>query len=145
MWKCKYCGQVVDNKQDECFNCGTGRNWSPPTDAQLSAASDDGMLTTQAANNTGPIPEVITGFLRVMGIAAAVIGLIAGLLVLMDAPAAPGRTLPYGDAPQNPIRTLYLVFGWAQIIGGLTAGALLYAVAGIGDAVRDLWKAQRKR
>lgn len=132
MWTCKSCGHQVEDNLDECSNCGTGINWSPPTDAQLSSdISNSGTLTTQTASNTGPIPEVLTTFLRITGIAVAIIGLIAGLIVLTD-------------TPQNPLSTLYLMVGLAQIIGGLTAGALLYAVAGIGDAVRDLWKAQHK-
>ncbi|MDX6272328.1 MAG: hypothetical protein QOD28_3551 [Acidobacteriota bacterium] len=144
MWECKYCGHKTnDDNLQECPNCGTGKDWKPPADVQ--AFNQE--VPEAPATSAVPIDTAMTTFLRLAGMALALFGIMAGIMILSNAPAAPASTVPlYGDPLptqiQSATRTVYLVLGWAQIIGGVTGGVLLYTVACIGDAVRDLWKAQ---
>lgn len=40
MWKCKKCNETVDDEFDSCWNCGTGKDGSPPQDSFNSAKDD---------------------------------------------------------------------------------------------------------
>ena len=146
MWECKYCGHQTEGNLHECANCGTGKDWTPPADVQ--AFNQD--VTEAPTTSAVPIDTAMTTFLRLAGIALALFGIMEGIMILSNAPATPASTVPlYGDPLptqiQSATRTVYLVLGWAQIIGGVTGGVLLYTVAGIGEAVRDLWVAQQER
>jgi hypothetical protein len=79
-----------------------------------------------------------------IGYAVAILGTIGGIIVLVNAPAAPSDVaLQFGNDLSAQIRSanrmIYLVAGCAQIVGGITTGIFLYVVAGIGDAVLDSW------
>jgi hypothetical protein len=115
---------------DECWNCGCGVNWSPPKEREPVAADgteSNGSTTSKAA----PFSDSETGLLRFLGFAAAAIGVIGGLITLANIPDAP------------VLNMLYLAIGGAEIVSGVTTGVFLYVVAGIGDAVLDLWTAQQ--
>jgi hypothetical protein len=149
MWTCKYCShEVADDRLDECPNCGTGRNWIPPAETQ-SGTADSGVADTLPTSKAPPFSDTATGFLRIIAFAVAIIGMIAGIIILTNAPNAPSdiavrfRTDDLPTQIQSANRMLYLVVGWAQIMGGVTTGVFLYVVAGIGDAVLDLWRAQQ--
>jgi hypothetical protein len=43
------------------------------------------------------------------------------------------------------VRLSYLSLGLGQIIGGIVTGTLLHVIAGIGDTVLDIWKAQQPK
>jgi len=74
----------------------------------------------------------------------ALIGVIAGIVVLVNAPDAPSDYAKDALTEiQRTNRMVYFVLGWSQTIGGLVAGLLLYVVGGIGQAVLDLWKGQQ--
>ena len=145
MWTCKHCGKEAEDKFDECWNCGCGKNWTPgePTPLQK-------VLEAEATSEEKkpPFSDSATGALRVIGFLAAIAGIAGGIWVLANSPPAPSDiAVRYGnDLPtqiQSANRMVYLVVGWSQIVGGITTGIFLYVVAGIGDAVLDLWAARR--
>lgn len=147
MWKCKSCGQDVENTFDECPNCGTGKNWTPPADVQSFDAAEP---ESPPAAKSSPVNMMATTLLYTVGIGVAAIGVIAGLVTIGYAPDAPNALgVVYGDTLplqiQRTTRMVYLTIGWAQIIGGITVGLLLYTVASIGEAVHDLWRASQDR
>jgi hypothetical protein len=151
MWTCKYCShEVADDRLDEYPNCGTGRNWIPPTEIQ-SVAADSEAAETLPTSKAPPFSDTATGFLRIIAFAVAIIGVIAGIIILTNAPSAPSDIavrFRSDDLPtqiQSANRMLYSAVGWAQIIGGITTGVFLYVVAGIGDTVLDLWRAQQNK
>ena len=144
MWTCKHCGQEADDHYDKCWNCGCGKNWTPgePTALQKVLAAE-----TASERAEPPFSGSATGALRVIAFAFAIVGIIGGIIVLTNSPNAPSDiAVRFGnDLPtqiQSANRMIYLVVGWAQIIGGITTGIFLYVVAGIGDAVLDLWAAR---
>ena len=146
MWTCKHCGKEADDQYDECWNCGCGKNWTPgePTPLQ-------NVLAAEVASSRAkpPLSDSATGALRVIAFAFAIVGILGGIIVLTNSPNAPSETVVrFGNdlltQIQSANRMIYLVVGWAQIIGGITTGIFLYVVAGIGDAVLDLWAAQRR-
>ncbi|HUS11035.1 MAG TPA: hypothetical protein VMZ30_11255 [Pyrinomonadaceae bacterium] len=76
--------------------------------------------------------------------AIGLIGVIAGIIVLANSPDAPSEySRDVLSQIQHTNRMFYLVLGWSQIVGGITTGVFLYVVAGIGEAVLDLWRAQQ--
>jgi hypothetical protein len=138
MWICKHCGHENENNLHECWNCGTGINWVPTTDASasVSASSDEAITPPKAA----PLSNEAASALAAVGIGAGLIGIIAGIIVLVNAPDAPSDSAT--DALTQIQRTnhmVYIVLGWSQIVGGLVTGLLLFVVGGIGQAVVDLW------
>jgi hypothetical protein len=142
MWTCKHCGQENDNNLHECWNCGTGMNWVPPTDAPAPVNSQD--ETTILPDKAAPLSFEAASALTAVGIGIALVGIIAGVIVLVNAPDAPnGYANDTLTEIQRTNRMTYLVLGWSQIIGGLVTGLLLYVVGGIGQVVLDLWKAQQ--
>lgn len=144
MWTCKHCGYENENNLHECWNCGTGKNWVPPTDAPepVSASPED---TTTLSNKAAPFSSEAASALTAVGIAIALIGIIAGLLVLVNAPDAPSDYVKDALTEiQRTNRMVYFVVGWSQIVGGLVTGLLLHVVGGIGQAVLDLWKYQQE-
>lgn len=88
MWTCKHCGYENENNLHECWNCGTGINWVPPTDApeSVSASPED---TTTSPNKAAPLSSEAASALTAVGIGIALIGIIAGIIVLVNAPDAP--------------------------------------------------------
>jgi len=136
MWTCKHCGQEVEDNLHECWNCGTGINWVPPTDAPVFPFEQQ----TTSATESAPLSRDLATALGALGIGIALIGLIAGIIVISNSPEAPSAYS--SDALteiQRANRMTYLVLGWSQIIGGLVSGGLLYVVGGIGQVVVDLW------
>lgn len=143
MWTCKHCGQEVESHIDECSNCGTGINWTPPTGRQKIIQSNEVKKTVLPAKDP-PYSTDSTSILRFVGLAIGIIGVIAGIVVLFNSPEAPSEySRDALSQIQNANRMVYLVVGWSQIVAGITAGVFLYVVAGIGDAVLDLWNAQQ--
>jgi hypothetical protein len=144
MWTCKHCGYDNENNLHECWNCGTGRKWVPPTDAPapVNASPEE---TTTSPNKEAPLSFEAASALTAVGIGIALIGIIAGIVVLINAPDTPSDYAKDALTDiQRTNRMVYLVLGWSQIVGGLVTGLLLYVVGGIGQAVLDLWKAQQK-
>ncbi len=96
-----------------------------------------------------PISTGATGFLQGAGWIVAIIGIIAGIIILFNAPTGPGEiTLKYrsDELPvqiQQTIRTAYLFIGVATIISSIVAGTLLAMIASIGNAVLDIWSMQQ--
>lgn len=147
MWECLYCHHEVADNFDECSNCGTGKNWKPSPDVQ---SFNQEVTETQAATSDAPAFDAgtfssATTLLRFVGFAMALIGVVAGGVILMDAPAERPTPLYGAVSGDSPFRMVYLVIGWAYIVGGLTTGLLFYVVAGIGDAVRDVWRAAQDK
>lgn len=144
MWECQYCHHEVVDNLDECSNCGTGKNWKPSPDVQSFNVEEP----EASATSQDPLGTTAPMLLRILGVAVGVVGVIAGLMVLANAPPAPSAPVVplYGDTMptriQSATRTLYLAIGWGQIIGGIGVGTLLYTVAGIADTVREMWAAQ---
>jgi hypothetical protein len=144
MWTCKHCSRDVSDRDDECWNCGRGKNWKPGEPNPLPE-----VLAAETAIEKPPPPfsDSATGALRVIAFAVAIAGIVGGIVVLTNSPNAPSDiAVQFGnDLPtqiQSANRMIYLVVGWAQIIGAITTGIFLYVVAGIGDAVLDLWAAR---
>jgi|GEM_PF-2164018 len=136
MWTCKHCGQEVETNVHECWNCGTGINWVPPTEAPVFPFEQETTLPPK----TAPLSSDLAGALSALGIAVGIIGAFAGTVVLFNSPEAPSAysTDPLSDI-QRVNRMTYLVLGWSQIVGGLVSGLLLYVVGGIGQVVVELW------
>ena len=136
MWTCKKCGQQgINDEWQECWKCTTGRDWVPPSDWVTPRSS-----TKPVERETAPLSRDLAGALSALGIAVALIGVIAGSVVLSNSPKAPSAYLtdPLSDVARAN-RMVYLVVGWSQIVGGLVTGLLLYVVGGIGQVVVDLW------
>jgi uncharacterized membrane protein len=148
MWTCKHCGEQVRGHFVECSSCGYVKNWSPPTETE-SLSPDAIVPEISSPAKTPPFSDAATGFLRILAFGIAIVGVIAGIVVLANSPTAPSDiAVRFGsnDLPtqiQSANRMLYLAVGWGQIIAGITTGVFLYVVAGIGDAVLDLWTAQQ--
>ena len=143
MWTCKHCGYENENNLHECWNCGTGINWVPPTDAPepVSASPED---MTTSPNRAAPLSSEAASALTAVGIGIALIGIIAGIVVLVNTPDAPSDYATDALAQiQRTNRMVYFVLGWSQIVGGLVTGLLLYVVGGIGQVVVDLWNEQQ--
>lgn len=87
---------------------------------------------------TEPISRAALTFVRIAGWAIAVISVIAGIVVLVNTPESTYI------AGASGVRVIYLAMGWSQIIGGIITGVLLNVVAGIGNAVLDIWNAKQK-
>jgi hypothetical protein len=98
-----------------------------------------------------PISNGTLYFIRSIGWAIAIIGVISGIKILVDAPEAPSDfdIRFYGDKLpvkiEQMVRLSYLSLGLGQIIGGIVTGTLLHVIAGIGDTVLDIWKAQQPK
>jgi hypothetical protein len=143
MWTCKHCGHEVESQFDECSNCGTGINWSPPTKAQAIVETSEAPETLPTSKDP-PYSTDSTAILRFLGFAIGIIGLIGGFIVLFNSPDAPSEySTDALSKIQSANRVVYMVLGWSQIVAGITTGVFLYVVAGIGEAVLDLWKAQQ--
>jgi hypothetical protein len=144
MWTCKHCGQEVENNLSECWNCGTGISWEPPTEASIPDASTT-TSQTERIQKKAPLSVELTGALSAIGLVIGLIGLIGGIVVLYNAPSAPSS---YASDKLSDIqgtnRVMYLALGWSQIISGTITGLLLYIVGRIGEAVLDIWKAQHQ-
>lgn len=140
MWTCKKCGKAgINDEWQECWNCGTGRDWVPPSD--WITPSDTS--ANRIGHKTAPLSADLARALSALGMAVGIVGVFAGGFILANSPEAPSayRT----DAPTEIARAnrmTYLVLGWSQIIGGLVMGLLLFVVGGIGQVVVDLWEAQ---
>lgn len=89
--------------------------------------------------NTEPVSSDALGFLRIAGWAIAVISVIGGVVLLVNTPES-----RYYTTDVIGLRAMYLAIGCSQIVGGLVTGVLLNVVAGIGNAVLDIWKAQQQ-
>jgi uncharacterized membrane protein YvbJ len=136
MWICKHCGHEVDDALNNCPKCKTGKYWGASETEKRSAGI--AVEHAQLIGNRMPISNSAIGFLRFMGIVFAIIGVISGVVILANAPSQ-------NDDIAALFRTIHFAVGFAQIIGGITTGVLLYVVAGIGKAVLDLWEAQKNK
>lgn len=136
MWTCKKCGQQgINDEWQECWNCTTGRDWVPPSDWVTPSAA-----TKPVERETAPLSRDLAGALSALGIAVALIGVIAGAVVLSNSPEAPSAFKTDALTQiERANRMVYLVLGWSQIVGGLVLGLLLFVVGGIGQVVVDLW------
>ncbi len=96
-----------------------------------------------------PISTAATSFLQGAGWIVAIIGIIAGIIILFTAPTGPDETtLKYSSDKlpvqiQQTIRTAYLFIGLATVISSIVAGTLLAMIASIGNAVLDIWSRQQ--
>lgn len=120
----------------------------------LSNEADAGDAVAQPAQpmvKAEPISTEALGFLRVVGSTVAILGIIAGILILVNTPEGPNDTAIKYRSDELPVqihrttRLIYLSLGWGQIIGSIVIGVLLNVVAGIGNAVLDIWKAPQSR
>ena len=141
MWTCKKCGQQrISDEWQECWNCTTGRDWVPPSDWVTPSDAS----ANRVERETAPLSRDLAGALSALGIAVALIGVIAGAVVLSNSPEAPSafRTDTLTQI-ERANRMVYLVLGWSQILGGIVTGLLLHVVGGIGQVVVDLWNTQQ--
>ena len=86
-----------------------------------------------------PISSEAVNILRVSAWVIAIGNIICGIIVLMNTPEYRYAT------DLNNLRTLYLVTGWSQIVGGIIAAAFFHVIAGIAKAVLDLWNPHFKK
>lgn len=133
----------INEEWHECWNCGTGRDWVPPSDWIPPNDENFSQQQTTLRHKTAPLSSDLAGALSALGVAVAVIGVIAGAIVLFNSPEAPSsyRTDALTEI-ERANRMTYLVLGWSQIVGGLVTGLLLHVVGGIGQVVVNLWEAQ---
>jgi hypothetical protein len=139
MWTCKKCGKEgINDEWQECWNCGTGRDWVPPSDWVV--PTNPVAQQTTLSRKTAPLSSDLASALGALGIAVGILGVIAGSVVLFNSPEAPSayRTDALTQI-ERANRMTYLVLGWSQIVGGLVTGLLLYVVGGIGQVVVELW------
>jgi hypothetical protein len=125
-----------NDAREECWNCGTGRDWIPPSDAPATPIEEQNTLSPR----TAPLSSGLARTLSALGMVVGIVGVIAGIMVLSNSPEAPSayRTDALTEIARAN-RMTYLVLGWSQIIGGLVIGLLLFVVGGIGQVVVDLW------
>ena len=98
-----------------------------------------------------PISSGHITFMKVAAWLVMIVGVIGGLITLLNAPKAPEefeRFLPttallYDIKSVN--RIVYVALGWSQIIGSVITGSLLLMVANIGKATLDLWIAHKQK
>src|SRR5690348_1525731 len=120
MWTCKKCGKAgINDEWHECWNCGTGRDWVPPSDWVMPSDTS----ANRVEQKTAPLSRDLAGALSALGVVIGLVGVIAGAVVLSNSPEAPSAfsTDALTDIARAN-RMTYLVLGWAQIIGGLVTG-----------------------
>ena len=79
-----------------------------------------------------PADSEVSKSLRGVAVAVLGLGLGCGLIVLFNG-------LPEASEKTTPINWLVLGLGLAQIVGGVAAATVLYALADISDSVRGIW------
>ena len=137
MWTCKKCGKAgINDEWQECWNCGTRRDWVPPSDWVTPSDTS----ANHIEHKTAPLSSGVARALSALGMAVGIVGVIAGCIILSNSPEAPSayRTDVLTEIAQAN-RMTYLVLGWSQIVGGLVMGLLLFVVGGIGQVVVELW------
>jgi hypothetical protein len=77
MWKCENCGSEVDRTHETCWNCGTGKDGSPPADKPQSEESRAKTLVAQSSAE----PSAFASALRVCGVINLIASLIGGYII----------------------------------------------------------------
>jgi hypothetical protein len=165
--ECKKCQKEIRESHPYgwCTECGESlsndvkaklRIWHASLNKDTSERSSNNETNEPSASKlprqipTEPISRDALGFLRIVGVGVAILGIIAGGIILFNAPKGPSDiALQYSSGDLNvqlsrAVRLLHLSLGWGQIVGSIVTGVVLNVIAGIGDAVLDIWKRQQQ-
>ena len=116
-----------------------------PLIAQIEQSINSKLVPNESAKISDPISVGALGFLRVIGWAIAILGVISGIIVLVNAPKAPLYSNQFEAQIMQMARLAYLSVGLGQIIGSIVTGTLFNVIASIGNTVLDIWKAQQTK
>jgi predicted nucleic acid-binding Zn-ribbon protein len=101
MWKCTKCGEQIEDDFEGCWNCGTGKDGSPPSGQQVFEEQKRTLETeAQREQLRYPALRVIAGIYRVLAWFVAIlaaIGVFVGLTNLEGYRASFGILLLLGS------------------------------------------------
>jgi hypothetical protein len=141
MWKCRRCGEEVEDDFDVCWNCQAGRDGSLPESSVLPTEQKVQSVRKASARDSSEVASLmkrytdayvvgraITGFgslIKVIGIVIAILLVLIGFLVA--AKNGPRETISY--------------LGIIGIVVGVLSGALFYIIGVLVSAQGQILKA----
>lgn len=141
MWKCTNCGSEIENDNLlSCWNCGYGKDGSPPADQEAFKEAKSVNVSPQTARTRPPVEEMFTRrrapvsstsvlALRIFGWVALVAGLFAGGFILVSGVASRSEARESSD--------LYnLVVAFTTAFQGAFVFVLCRVIAEIADEVQ---------
>ena len=90
MWTCKKCGQAgINDEWHECWNCGTGSDWIPPSDWVPPSDAERQQQARLPPKTAAPLSSDRAGALSALGFVVGLLGVITGDAMLFNCPEAP--------------------------------------------------------
>lgn len=86
-----------------------------------------------------PVEKTTLDLFLGVGVVLGIVGVIAGFVTIANAPEYAYST------EARALKTAAWIWGISEIVGGVLTGFVFYVIAGIGQAVIDIWINQNKK